>query len=59
MQNENVYFFLWTDSETKDQSSLKNYYNINKIYKEKLTKSEEFNYEIKIELFMHYFIIIN
>ena len=44
MQNENFYFFLWTDSETKDQNSLKNCCDINKLYKEKCIKSEEFNY---------------
>ena len=54
MQNENVHFFLWIDSETKYQKSLKTD-TINKLYKEKFINSEEFNYEIKFELFMHFF----
>ena len=46
--------FLWADSETRDQKSLKTD-TINKIYKEKLIKSEEFNYEIKIKVFKEFF----
>ena len=54
MQNENVHFFLWADSETRDQKSLKTD-TINKLYKEKFINSEEFNYEIKIKVFKEFF----